>query len=81
MPSSRQWYPTQVFLPGEFYWAKETGKSLADYSPWGHQESDMTDKLSLHMWRIYVFRAVFVLQQKSAEGTEISHTLPASAHA
>ena len=34
--------PTPVFLPGEFYGQR----SLADYSPWGHKESDMTERLS-----------------------------------
>ena len=34
----RQWQPTSVFMPGESHgW-----RSLADYSPWGCIESDMT---------------------------------------
>ena len=33
-----EWQPTPVFLPGEFHGQR----SLADYSPWGHEESDMT---------------------------------------
>ena len=28
-----------IFLPGEFH----EQRSLADYSPWGRKESDMTD--------------------------------------
>ena len=36
---SRKWQPTPVFLPGKFY-----GQSiLGACSPWGHQESDMTE--------------------------------------
>ena len=34
-------YPP-VFLPGEFHGQR----SLVGYSPWGHQESDMTEWLS-----------------------------------
>ena len=35
--------PTPVFLPGEFHGQR----SLADYSPWGHKESDTTEWLTL----------------------------------
>ena len=35
----RAWQPTTVFLPGEFHGQS----SLADYSPQGHKESDMTE--------------------------------------
>ena len=32
----RQWHPTPVFMPGKSHgW-----RSLVDYSPWGHEESD-----------------------------------------
>ena len=35
---------TPVFLPGKFHgW-----RSLADYSPWGHKESDMTERTHTH---------------------------------
>ena len=37
----RKWQPTPVFLPGEFH----VQRSLADYSPWGHKESDTTERL------------------------------------
>ena len=33
-----------VFLPGEFHGES----SLAGYSPWGHKESDTTERLSAH---------------------------------
>ena len=37
----RQWHPTLVFLPGKSHgW-----RSLLGYSPWGHEESDMTERL------------------------------------
>ena len=35
----RAWQPTSAFLPGESHGQR----SLVGYSPWGHQESDMTE--------------------------------------
>ena len=40
----RKLQPTPVFLPGESYGQR----SLADYSPWSHKESDMIEQLSMH---------------------------------
>ena len=45
IPWRRAWQPTPVFLPGESHGPR----SLAGYSPWGHKESDMTERLSLHL--------------------------------
>ena len=42
IPWRRQWLPTPVFLPGEFYGQK----SLVCYSPWGHKKSDTTEQLT-----------------------------------
>jgi len=42
-PWKRKWHPTPVFLPGEFHGQR----SLVDYSPWGHKESDTTEQLTL----------------------------------
>ena len=44
----RKWQPTPVFLPGESHgW-----RSLVGYSPWGHKESDTTERLHLHFeWK------------------------------
>ena len=40
----RQWHPTPVLLPGKSHgW-----KSLVGYSPWGLEESDMTEWLHFH---------------------------------
>ena len=40
----RQWQPTPVLLPGDSHgW-----RSLAGYSPWGLEESDMTERLHFH---------------------------------
>ena len=40
----RQWHPTPVLLPGKSYgW-----RSLVGCSPWGREESDMTEWLHFH---------------------------------
>ena len=40
----RQWHPTPVLLPG-----KSRGRrSLVGCSPWGHEESDTTERLHFH---------------------------------
>ena len=41
LSSRRQWQPTPVLLPGKSYW----GRSLVGCSPWGREESDMTERL------------------------------------
>ena len=40
----RKWQPTPEFLPGKFHGQR----TLAGYSPWGHQEPDTTEQLSTH---------------------------------
>ena len=40
IPWSRKWQTTPVFLPGESHGQR----SLAGYSPWGHRESDATER-------------------------------------
>ena len=44
IPWRKKWQPTPAFLPGKFYGQR----SLAGYSPWGHKESDITERLSMH---------------------------------
>ena len=40
----RQWHPTPVLLPGESHgWRR-----LVGYSPWGCEESDMTERIHFH---------------------------------
>jgi len=39
---SREWQPTPVFLPGEFYGQR----SPVGYHPWDHKESDTTEWLT-----------------------------------
>ena len=40
----RQWHPTPVLLPGKSH----ERRSLVGCSPWGHEESDMTERLHFH---------------------------------
>ena len=40
----RQWQPTPVLLPGKSHGQR----SLVGYSPWGREESDMTERLHFH---------------------------------
>ena len=40
----RQWHPTPVLLPGESHGRR----SLVGCSPWGHEESDTTERLHFH---------------------------------
>ena len=44
-PWRREWLPTPVSLPGEFHGMG----SLEGYTPWGHKESDMTERLTLSL--------------------------------
>ena len=41
----RKWQPTPVFLPEESH----RQRSLEGYSPWGHRESDTTERPSIHI--------------------------------
>ena len=40
----RQWHPTPLLLPGKSHWQR----TLVGCSPWGRQESDMTEWLHFH---------------------------------
>ena len=40
----RQWHPTPVLLPGKSHGRR----SLVGCSPWGHEESDITERLHFH---------------------------------
>ena len=40
----RQWHPTPVLLPGKSHGRR----SLVGFSPWGREESDMTERLHFH---------------------------------
>ena len=43
IPWRRKWQPTSVFWPGE----SQGQRSPEGYSPWGHIESDTTERLSM----------------------------------
>ena len=49
-PWRREWQPTPVLLPGEFHGLR----SLAGYSPWGHKESDTTERLTLSLFTLHL---------------------------
>jgi len=42
IPWRRPWQPTPVFLPGQFHGQR----SLRSYSPRGHKELDVTERIS-----------------------------------
>ena len=44
IPWRRKWRPTLELLPGKSH----GGRSLVGYSPWGHKESDTTERLHFH---------------------------------
>ena len=46
----RKWQPTPIFLPGKFH----QQRSLVDYSLVGPQESDVTERLSVHTRSSYI---------------------------
>ena len=48
----RKWQPTPAFLPGESHGQR----SLVGYSPWGHQESDTTEWLTLPLLLTTLYR-------------------------
>ena len=47
MPWRRAWQPTPLFSPGESH----GHRSLLGYSPWGHKESDLSERLTLTFLR------------------------------
>ena len=47
-PWKRKWRPTPVFVPGESHGQR----SLVGYNLWGCKESDMTDRLSTHVYEV-----------------------------
>ena len=44
IPWRRKWQSTPALLPGKSHGRR----SLTGYSPWGHKESDMTERLHFH---------------------------------
>ena len=57
-PWRREWQPTPVFLPGEFYGQR----SLEGHSPRGCKESDMTEtNMSTSTWGKRTFPNIILL--------------------
>ena len=52
IPWKSKWQPTPVFLSGKLHGQR----SPVVYSPWGHKESDMTERLTLlsSLWQIII---------------------------
>ena len=50
----KAWQPTPLFLPRE----PDGQRSLADCSPWGHKESDMTEWLKLSLSFFFIFFSI-----------------------
>ena len=46
IPWRRKWQPTPVFLPGKSHGQRR----LTGYSPWGHKESDTTERAQVHTY-------------------------------
>ena len=67
----REWLPTPVFLAGEF----RGQRSLADYSPWGLKESDMTERRSTAQHKYYLLSSLRIPILGMREGSEIEYTI------
>ena len=70
IPWSRNLQPTPVFFPGKFHGQR----SLAGYSPWGHEESNTTEQLNALMFliillsgsiKICTILSMFIIPQKT----------------
>ena len=65
----RKWQPTPILLPGKFHGLR----SLVGYSPWGCQESDMTDRLHSLLGRKVMTNLDSILKSRDI-------TLPTKVH-
>jgi len=64
----RKWQHNPVFLPGESHGQR----NLVGYSPWGHKESDITERLTLqHMLPFWLMLGI-----SAAEGYFKGLTVP-----
>ena len=57
IPWRREWLLIPVFLPGEFHGQR----SLVNYSPWGHKESDTTERLTLSLFLSTIYNLTLKL--------------------
>ena len=53
IPWRRKWQSTPVFLPEKSHGRR----SLVGYSPWGHKESDTTERLHFHF--LFIWNSIF----------------------
>ena len=51
IPRRMAWQFPSVLLPGESPWTR----NMQGYSPWGHKESDTTERLSIHQHSMHVY--------------------------
>ena len=49
----KKWQPTPVLLPGKFH-------GLVGYSPWGHKELDMTERLHFHFLSFLSLKHMYI---------------------
>ena len=61
----RKWQPTPVFLPGKSHGQR----SMVDYSPWCHKESDTTERLHFQFFftssTLIIHMLVYLMSQRS----------------
>ena len=63
IPWRSEWLPTPVFLFGESH----EQKSLVGYRPWGHKDSDTTERLTV-LFSHYLKKTVFLSSTASVSG-------------
>ena len=72
MVGRRKWQLTLVLLPGKSHgW-----RSLVGYSPWGHKESDMTERLHFHFLLSFIGEGngnplVFFPGESQGQGSQV----------
>ena len=58
IPWRRKWQTAPVFLPGKSHGQR----SLVGYSPWGHKESDTTEKLNNNIFfMVFIFQLIWCI--------------------
>ena len=73
IPWRREWQPTPVFVPGEFHGQR----ILAGYSPWGHKELDMPERLT---HTLIVILTITVLEENRMRSWLLNLLIPGQTH-